>query len=149
MKKFRFTLEPVATLRNLQEMRASDAFAKANQALADRVAALERQQLRVAQFVESLIVRRTTGLPGTMHASFMQAYRTELAEEKVAAEARAKAEQEQEAARQRWIEAHLQVRLVEKLRGRARERFQTELVRFEQRQLDDRLPRGGLFPEES
>ncbi len=147
MKKFRFTLEPVATLRHLQEMRANEAFAAANRRREECDAAFGRQQLRVAQFVEALIVRRTTGLPGEMHASFLRAYRSELDEEKAAAEAVARAEREQEAARQRWIDAHLQVRLVDKLRAKARERFQTELIRFEQRQLDDRLPRGGLFPE--
>ena len=146
MKKFRFTLQPVATLRNLQEMRASEAFSGANRRLAECGAALERQQLRVAQFVESLIVRRATGLPGSLQASFMQAYRGELAEENSAQDALTKARSEQEAARKRWIEAHLQVKLVEKLRGRANERYRTELVHFEQRQLDDRQPRGGLFP---
>ena len=110
-------------------------------------AALERQQLRVAQFVESLIVRRGTGMPGSMHASFMQAYRGELAEEKAANEALAKAQNEQEAARKRWIDAHLQVKLVDKLRKRARERSQTELLHCEHRHLADRQPRGGLFSE--
>jgi flagellar export protein FliJ len=147
MKKFRFTLEPVATLRNLQEMRASEAFAAANRARADCDAALNHQQLRVAQFVEALIIRRTTGLPGAVQVSFMQAYRQELESEKTASEAVTKAAREQEVARKRWIDAHLQVRLVDKLRGRARERFQTELAHSEQRQLDDRQPRGGLFPE--
>ena len=147
MKKFRFTLQPVATLRNLQEMRASEAFSGASRRLTECGEALERQQLRVAQFVEALIVRRTTGLPGSMHASFMQAYRGELAEEKNAGDALEKARTEQEAARKRWIDAHLQVKLVDKLRARARERFQTELIHFEQRQLDDRQPRGGLFSE--
>lgn len=145
MKKFRFPLEPVATLRNLQEMRASEAFSGANRRVAECGEQLGRQQLRVAQFVESLILQRSAGFPGAVQASFLQAYRGELAQEKQAGEALAAAEREQEAARQRWIQAHLQVRLVEKLRSRARERFQTELVRFEQRQLDDRLPRGGLL----
>ncbi len=147
MKKFRFNLQPVATLRNLQEMRASEAFSGANRRVEACDAALAHQQLRVAQFVESLIVHRTTGLPGAMHASFMQAYRSELDEEKAATTALETARQAQEAARQRWIEAHLQVKLVEKLRGRARERYLTEFSRFEQRQLDDRLPRGGLLSE--
>ena len=147
MKKFRFTLQPVATLRNLQEMRASEAFAGANRRLAECGQALEQQQLRVAQFVKALIVRRTTGLPGSMQVSFMQAYRGEIDAEKAAGEAVSKAQAEQEAARKRWIDAHLQVKLVDKLRKRARDRFQTELVHFEQRQLDDRQPRGGLFSE--
>lgn len=146
MKKFRFTLQPVATLRNLQEMRASEAFSGANRRLAECGAALERQQLRVAQFVEALIVQRGVAMPGSLQASFMQAYRGELAEEKSAQDALAKASSEQEAARKRWVDAHLQVKLVEKLRGRAKERYRTELVHFEQRQLDDRQPRGGLFP---
>ena len=147
MKKFTFPLQPVATLRNLQEMRASEAFAGANRRVEACGAALADQQLRVAQFVESLIVCRTTGVAGPTQAAFMQAYRAELDQEKTATHELEQARQAQEAARQRWIEAHLQVRLVEKLRGKARERFQTELFRFEQRQLDDRLPRGGLFPE--
>ncbi len=147
MKKFRFPLEPVATLRNLQEMRASEAFSSANRRVVACDEALADQRMRVAQFVESLIVRRATGLPGGMQASFMQAYQRELAEEKAAGDALVEAERAQESARRQWIDAHLQVRLVEKLRTKARERFQIELVRFEQRQLDDRLPRGGLFPE--
>jgi flagellar export protein FliJ len=147
MKRFHFPLEPVGTLRNLQEMRASEAFALANRERAKCDAALQHQQLRVAQFVESLIVRRTTGLPGSMQASFMSAYRTELAEEKTAGDALAVAARKQEDARQRWIEAHLQVKLVDKLRGRARERFQTESIRAEQSQLDDRQPRGSPFSE--
>ncbi len=147
MKKFRFSLEPVATLRDLQEMRASEAFSGANRRVETCDAALAHQQLRVAQFVESLIMRRTTGLPGALQASFMQAYRSELDEEKAATTELEQARQAQEAARQRWIDAHLQVKLVTKLRGRARERFLTELSRFDQRQLDDRLPRGGLFSE--
>ena len=147
MKKFHFPLQPVAVLRNLQEMRASEAFAGANRRVEECGAALAHQQLRVAQFVESLLICRTTGVPGPTHASFLQAYRVELDEEKTATLELDRAQAAQEAARQRWIEAHLQVRLVEKLRGKARERFQTELIRFEQRQLDDRLPRGGPFTE--
>jgi flagellar export protein FliJ len=147
MKKFRFNLEPVGTLRNLQEMRASEVFSQANRERAARDTALKNQQLRVAQFVESLIVLRATGLPGSMQASFMSAYRSELADEKTASEALAKASREQEAARLRWVDAHRQVKLIQKLRGRARERFQTEVIRSEQSQLDDRQPRGSLFPE--
>ena len=147
MKRFRFQLEPVGTLRNLQEMRASDVFARANRERAERDAALQHQQLRVAQFVESLIVRRTTGLPGSMQASFMNAYRTELADEKVANEALAKATKDQEAARLLWVEAHRQVKLIQKLRARAQEHYQSEVLHFEQSQLDDRQPRGSLFPE--
>lgn len=145
MKKFRFILEPVGTLRNLQEMRASEVFSRANRERAARDAALRHQQLRVAHFVESLIVHRATGLPGAMQASFMSAYRNELDEEKAAGVALAKAAQAQEAARQLWVEAHRQVKLIEKLRGRARERFQVEVIHSEQRQLDDRLPRGSLL----
>ena len=147
MKKFRFTLEPVGTLRNLQEMRASEVFAQANRERAKCDATLRHQQLRVAQFVESLLVRRTTGLPGSMQASFMSAYRSELAEEKAAGDALAVAARKQEDARQRWVEAHLQVKLVDKLRGRARERYQVETIRDEQSQLDDRQPRGNPFSE--
>lgn len=145
MKKFRFNLEPVGTLRNLQEMRASEVFSRANRERAAKDAALQHQQLRVAQFVEALIVQRATGLPGSMQASFMRAYRNELDEEKAAGAALAKAVQEQEAARQLWVEAHRQVKLIDKLRGRARERFQIEVIHTEQRQLDDRLPRGSLL----
>lgn len=147
MKKFRFPLEPVATLRNLQEMRANEAFSGANRHVAACDAQLGEQQMRVAQFVEAMIVNRTAGLPGVMQASFMQAYRGELDREREAGEALEKARVEQEAARQRWIEAHLQVRLIDKLRQRAVERHQAELFHLEQRQLDDRLPRGELFPQ--
>jgi len=147
MKKFRFSLQPVGTLRDLQEMRASESFSQANRERAQCDAALQHQQLRVAEFVESLIVRRAVGLPGPMQDSFMRAYRTELVDEKSASDAQVAATKVQEAARQRWIEAHRQVKLIDKLRARAREHFQTEVFRFEQRQLDDRQPRGNLLSQ--
>ncbi len=147
MKKFHFPLEPVATLRNLQEMRASEAFAVTNRRVAECGEQLDRQQLRVAQFVEAVIDQRSTGLPAAMQASFLHAYRRELDQEAEVGRALEQARTEQEKARQHWIDAHLQVRLVDKLRLRARERFRAELIRFEQRQLDDRLPRGELFPQ--
>jgi flagellar FliJ protein len=147
MKKFRFSLQPVATLRNLQEMRASEAFAAANRELVRCADALERQKEKVAGFVESLLVRRTLGLPASMRASFMLAYQQELVAEKQAADAVDKAADAREQARQKWVDAHLQVKLVDKLRNKARQRHQAELQHAEQAQLDDRLPRGELFPQ--
>jgi len=147
MKKFRFTLEPVGTMRDLQEMRARDAFATAIQQETACAAALARQQLCLAEFVTALIERRSTGLPGALQVTFMRAYVDEIGRERTAGAALAKAQQAREVARQRWIDAHLQVNLIQKLRGRAKERHATEVVRFDQRQMDDRAPRGSLFPE--
>jgi len=147
MKRFRFTLEPVATVRGLQEMRARDAFGGAVRQATACAEALVQQQVRVAEFVAALIERRTTGLPGALHVSFMRTYVEEIGLERAADAALVKAQQAREVARQKWIDAHLQVKLVQKLRGKARERHLTELGRVEQRQMDDRAPRGSLFPE--
>ena len=146
MKKFRFTLQPVATVRDLQEMRAREGFALAVREVGARSQALSQQQLRVAEFVEALIAGRETGFAAAMQASFLRAYREEVAAERKALDALTQAEQERELARRRWIDTHVQLRLVEKLRDRARERHAADGARFEQRQLDDRAPRGDLFP---
>jgi flagellar export protein FliJ len=147
MKKFRFTLQPVVAVRDLQEMRARDGFAAAVREVAACTQALAQQRQRVADFVVALIERRRAGLPGVMHVSFMRSYVDEVGRERTADSALVAAERVRETARQRWIEAHLQVKLVQKLRGKARERHATEVVRFDQRQMDDRAPRGSLFPE--
>ena len=147
MKKFRFTLEPVATVRGLQEMRARDAFGGAVRHVTACAEALAQQQAKVAEFVTALIERRAAGLSGALHVSFMRTYAEEIGFERAADVALVKAQQAREMARQKWIDAHLQVKLVQKLRGKARERHLTELGRVEQRQMDDRAPRGSLFPE--
>jgi macrodomain Ter protein organizer (MatP/YcbG family) len=77
----------------------------------------------------------------------MLAYQQELVAEKQAADAVDKAADAREQARQKWVDAHLQVKLVDKLRNKARQRHQAELQHAEQAQLDDRLPRGELFPQ--
>ena len=145
MKRFRFTLQPVATLRDLQEMRAREGFALAVKEVDARSHALSQQQLRVAEFVEELIAVRETSFAGVTQASFLRAYREEVAAERKALDALAEAERARELARRRWIDTHVQMRLIEKLRDRARERHAADGARFEQRQLDDRAPRGDLF----
>lgn len=98
-------------------------------------------------FVEALVAGRERGFAGGTQAVFMRGYHEELLLEKKAHDALAKAEQEREAARQRWVDAHLQVRLVQKLRDKARQRHHVELGRFEQAQLDERGPREKSFAE--
>jgi flagellar export protein FliJ len=147
MKRFRFTLEPVATLRNLQEMRARDGFATAVRQVATCAATLAQQQMRVTEFVAAVIDRRSTGLPASFQVSFLRAYAEEVNRERLAGEALAQAERQRESARQYWVDTLRQVKLVDKLRSRARERHLTESSRFDQRQLDDRAPRGALFLE--
>ena len=147
MKRFRFSLQPVATLRDLQEMRARERFAAALGQVRAGEAALAAQQLCVAQFVTDLLERRGTALPGVLQVSFMRSYNQEVERERQATEVLARAEHEREAARKQWIDAHLQVKLVARLHEQARLRHVAEVSRLEQRQLDDRAPRGILFAE--
>lgn len=147
MKKFRFTLQPVQTLRGLQEMRAREGFAAAIRAVTARRDDLQRQQVRVTAFVESLVAGRRRGFAGGTQAAFLRGYHEELLAEKRANDALAEAEKAREVARQRWVDAHLQLQLVHKLRDKARGRHQVELLRFEQAQLDERGVRETSFSE--
>lgn len=147
MKKFKFTLQPVATLRGLQEMRAREGFAAALRGVSECRASLDRQQVRVTAFVESLVAGRERGFAGGMQAVFMRGYHEELLLEKQAHDALAKAEAAREQARLRWVEANKQVRLVEKLREKAKTRHQVELAHVEQAQLDERGARENSFVE--
>jgi flagellar export protein FliJ len=141
MKRFRFPLQPVATLRDRQEMLARQQFARAVQEAARCAAALDDATARVDALVAALLDGRAGRHGGAVHAAHLAAHQLEVQAAARAAAALAAAEHARETARQRWLEARLQVRLIENLRERARTRHLAETFRAEQVQLDERAPR--------
>lgn len=141
MKRFRFALQPVATLRDRQEMLAREEFARAVQEVARCAAALDDATDRVDALVAALLDGRAGRHGGAVHAAHLAAHRIEVQHAARAAAALAAAEQARESARQRWLEARVQVRLIANLRERARTRHAAENHRTEQAQLDERARR--------
>jgi flagellar FliJ protein len=138
MKKFRFPLRSVATLRRLRETERRELFAAAVHAYTAAEEALAEVNSRIAE-LEGIIAHERVGrFRPADHVAFLQA----LADEKVrktevqARVAQAKLDMERE--RQAWLESRRDMRLVEILETKARGVHRREYEREEQALLDDR-----------
>lgn len=148
MKKFRFSLSSVTVVREAREALRREVFAGA---LRDATEA-ERALQRVIEERAALAVALTASRAGTFRPSMQVA--GAVAEQRVArneGEARSvlsRARQALEQRRVEWLAARRDVRLLERLKERARERYRMELARVEQRELDDR-PRSRLTGDQA
>jgi flagellar export protein FliJ len=138
MKKFRFPLRSVATVRNLLELRAREQFSRAVRACALAERALEAQRERVAELEAIIRSGRLGNFRPADQAVFMDAFKEENAQiAKLVGELNARRE-EREAAREAWFEARRDVRVIENLEQRARALHRQEVERENQAAMDDR-----------
>jgi flagellar FliJ protein len=138
MKKFRFPLRTVATVRSLAELRARERFSAAVQAYVEAEARLAAIRRRIADFEKILIEGRGRTFRPMEEAAFLNALTAEtVAATKTEAEVAA-ARQALETARQAWLESRRDVRVIENLETKARHLHQVELERENQAALDDR-----------
>jgi flagellar export protein FliJ len=138
MKKFRFALQPLATVRGIRELRAREAFALTVGAHTRATQELERQRGALAALEAVLRSDRSGGFRAADQIAFQRGYLGALAAEKKAVDAVEKARVAMEAGRQAWLEARRGVRVVESLEQKARRLHRFELEREVQAQLDDR-----------
>ncbi len=138
MKKFRFPLRSVATVRNLLELRAREQFSRAVRACTAAERALEDQRARVNELESIIRSGRLGNFRAADQAVFMDAFKEENAQiAKLMSELNTRRE-ELEAARQGWFEARRDVRVIENLEQRARALHRHEVERENQAAMDDR-----------
>ena len=138
MKKFRFPLRSVATVRTLRELRAREQFSFAVHAYVLAEEHLEVLRGRLAALEDVLRNGRTQVFRAGDEASFLEAYKTEtLAVAKASAEVE-KARAAMETARQAWLGSRRDLKVVESLEQKARATYRREVERDDQAALDDR-----------
>ena len=137
MKKFRFSLHPVAVLREHRQARTREAFAAAVHAFVEAEAVLarkhnERQDLEIVMHDG----RRAT-FKAAEEISFWDAYRKVCDDEAKCERAVVAARDAMEQSRQIYLEAHRAVKVVEKLEQKARETHRLGVEREAQLESDE------------
>ena len=138
MKKFRFPLRSVATVRALRELRAREVFSAAVHVYVGAEERLGEVRNRIEELVEIMRGARSRNFRASDQVAFLQAHQREITGEKAAIKAVEQARAEMERCRQAWLEARRDVRLMDNLELKARTTHRSELEREEQALLDDR-----------
>ncbi len=138
MKKFRFSLQSVAVQRKLKEDDKRERFAAAVHAYVGAEEALAHICSQIAELEEIIAAGRTGCFRASAQVAFMQALANEQLRKADAAAEVTKARCAMDLARQAWVEARRDVRLLETLETKARLAHRQEGEREEHSLLDDR-----------
>ena len=138
MKKFRFPLKSVATVRNLIELRAREQFSRCVQASVAAEKKLLAQREHVAELETILRSGRLARFRPADQATFLAALKDETALITTLNAALNSARREMDSARQAWLESRRDVRVIESLEQKARALHHQELERENQAAMDDR-----------
>ncbi len=147
MKKFRFTLSSVAVVREVREALRREVFTAAVRETTAAERALEKVIAERAALAAALAASRTGTFRPALQTAGLAAQQRVVQQEAEAASVLERARQTLEQRRADWLAARREVRLLEQLKARAKERHRIELARAEQRELDDR-PSGTLLAAE-
>jgi len=137
LKRFRFPLRPVAVLRAHREVRAREAFAAALQRYAAAQDALRRVGVRMRALEAALFNSREKNFRPAEAALLLADYRRECASEHEAERLMIVARDEAQKARIEYLEAHRQLKIVNRLEEKAREEHRHENNRVEQAEMDE------------
>lgn len=138
MKKFRFPLQSVGTVRSLAELRARERFSTAVQVYIDVEARLQALRTRLAEFEEILRSGRGRAFRAADQVSFLNAFKEDTIRATKLETDVATARQSLEVARQAWLESRRDVRVIEKLETTARRAHRQVVEREDQLAMDDR-----------
>lgn len=138
MKKFRFPLRSVETVRALGEMRAREAFSKALNDHAQALAALAQVRVELQELEELLVAERRSSIRGADQVAFIRAHQIGLERQAEAIKVCKQKEAELDDYRERWILARRDLRVINNLEAKARHEYRREFEREEQALLDDR-----------
>jgi flagellar protein FliJ len=138
MKKFRFPLHSVATLRKMRENERRERFAAAVHGYVNAEEALAAVNARIVELEEIIAGERAGRFRASAQVAFMQALSDEVARKFAAAAVVAETKLLMDQARESWIEARRDVRLIETLEAKARLTYRQAFEREEQALLDDR-----------
>jgi flagellar export protein FliJ len=138
MKKFRFPLRSVATLRRMRETERREIFAGAVRSYVGAEEALAAVNSRIAELEEIIVRERTGCFRPADQIAFMQSLVTERTRRTEAAARVTAMKTAMENERQAWLAARRDVRLVEVLESKSRSVHRLACDREEQALLDDR-----------
>jgi len=138
MKKFHFPLRSVETVRSIRELRAREQFSLSVHVFVTAEEYLQQLQARLAELEAILRSGRSRTFRAGDEASFLEAYKTETTAVAKAAAELEKARVAMEAARQSWLNARRNLRVVESLEAKAKAIHRHEVEREDQAALDDR-----------
>lgn len=137
MKRFRFRLEAVRTLREVAELGQREAFGAAQQ----RLAAAERTVQAAAdarrELSERLAGSRTGMFRPAEQSSGLEALSRAMQREATAGKARQEAVEERDRARESWLEARRALQIMQKLEDKARSEHRAAAEKNEQTLLDE------------
>ena len=137
MKRFVFSLRPVATLREHRELRAREIFAASLQAVARAEARRDQARQALTRFAESISTRRDGRSTASAEAQTLAGYRRECGVEADAARAVVAARATLERHRQDHHEAHRKLEMIRRLEAKSRAAHRRETARLEQVELDE------------
>ncbi len=138
MKKFRFTLKSVQTVRHIRELRAREVFGEAVRAEAAAQAALTAARDELAELERVVAAKRSGTFLPAEQISFLYEFQVQRERVKRATEGLTLAQRTLAKAREGWIAARKDVRMIDNLESKARMEHRLESDREEQALLDDR-----------
>lgn len=137
MKRFRFSLRPVAVLRAHHEMRAREAFAAAVQAFVKSEQELVAARQRLRKLEADMTAGRSVRFSAADEAHALAAYQRECAAEVEAEKAMNAAQQAMQQRRIEYVEAHRKLEVIRRLEEKAKTLHRYETGREEQAEFDD------------
>lgn len=150
MKRFRFSLRPVAVLRAHRELKAREAFGAAVHAYMKSEQELLAVRQRVAGYEAELAAGRRERFSAAGEAQALAAYRGECAAEAEAERAMIAARGVMGQRRAEYLDAHRKLEVVKRLEEKARLAYRVDAAREEQANFDDfasrRAPRRSPLP---
>ncbi|HEX2101133.1 MAG TPA: flagellar export protein FliJ [Candidatus Synoicihabitans sp.] len=137
MKRFRFPLQSVATVRAWHERDAREAFGAAMRAYTQAESRVQEER-KLAQQTESVLrAGRSKTFRPLEQAAFAAAYQTQLQVVRQVEQARVEAKTAVDRARDAWHAARSKLRAVEQLEHRARQQHRVEQERADQTAMDE------------
>lgn len=137
MKRFRFPLRPVAVIRAHKEMRAREAFAASVHTYVQTEEKLASTRTRVADLEQLLFAGRSGRFAATDAAALYRVYRAECHVEMETEREVIAARDAMNQRRAEYIEANRQMKIIQKLEDKARDKNRLENARIEQNELDE------------
>jgi flagellar protein FliJ len=137
MKRFHFSLRPLAVVRAHHEQRAREAFAAAVHVYVQAEENLARTRVRMADFERALNAGRRACFNAAVEVENLTAYRRECANEGDVERRMLAAREAMERSRAAYIEAHRKLEVVHRLEEKARIAHRLSLAREEQAEFDD------------
>ncbi len=137
MKRFHFSLRPVAVVRSHCEARAREALAAAIREADLAGGQLAAARTRVAELAVVIMASRRESLPARDQAAFSQIFRRECGAEAEAEKQLASARQSIGQRREAFLEARRQMKIVTRLEERARAQHRLATLRAEQADIDE------------